>query len=152
MNSQPLEFTWNEAASNDIEQHLLRCDSAFQPRLSQIVEISEYAKKITERAELRECWSDGNLMGLAAAYMNDFVRRQAFLTNLSVDARFGRRGVGRQLLADSINRAAGYGFLRYNLQAYDSNSQALLLYESMGFAVTQVHDGIMDLSRQIGPH
>lgn len=151
MNSQRLDYTWNEAASGDIKQHLLHCGPEFRPMLSETVEIPEYAEKIADRAECRECWNGENLIGLAAVYMNDFDRRQAFLTNLSVDPRFGRRGVGRRLLSDAIDRAARHGFHRFRLQVYGTNRGALHLYASMGFVVEGVRDGIMDLSRRIGP-
>ena len=59
---------------------------------------------------------------------------EAHLLNLSVAAPWQRRGVGREALAFVLKLARDYGAERILLEVRPSNSAAIALYASAGFA------------------
>ncbi|HUH36485.1 MAG TPA: ribosomal protein S18-alanine N-acetyltransferase [Spongiibacteraceae bacterium] len=81
-------------------------------------------------------WSircDDHMVGFA---LFSVVADEASLLNIAVGARWQRRGLGRQLLAETLYRLhAGRGVVRCLLEVRVSNTAALRLYESLGFEV-----------------
>jgi [ribosomal protein S18]-alanine N-acetyltransferase len=59
---------------------------------------------------------------------------EAHLLNLSVAARWQRRGIGRELLAFVTKLARDYGAARILLEVRPTNQAALALYAAAGFS------------------
>ncbi|MFZ1752571.1 MAG: GNAT family N-acetyltransferase [Caldilineaceae bacterium] len=80
---------------------------------------------------------DGTLAGYAAISLHPAQDRydeaQAQLTRLAVHPSFQGRGIGRQLLIDSIAYAHAHGCYRIFLNTPESNPPAQHLYESLHF-------------------
>lgn len=55
------------------------------------------------------------------------------ITNVAVDERFRRRGIGRALVHELIHRAADRGISKIFLEVRDSNESAIRLYQEAGF-------------------
>lgn len=60
------------------------------------------------------------------------------INNLAIDPRWRGRGLGRALLRGVMAAAAGRGIRRATLEVRRSNTPALRLYESEGFATVGV--------------
>jgi RimJ/RimL family protein N-acetyltransferase len=69
---------------------------------------------------------------------------------MGVHKDFRRRGIGRKLIDQAINRAKELGLERIELEVFASNIPAIKLYEKLGFAVEGVKkkarklDGVYD--------
>lgn len=118
----------------DIETHLSRCDSTFIPPLSSRVVLSEYAKKLHDKAELFHVWEGTFLAGLVAAYHN----REAntfFITNVSVIPEMKRKGIASSLLHACIQEALKRKIDTITLEVDESNHQALAFYRANAFKI-----------------
>lgn len=80
------------------------------------------------------CWiveCGGEIAGYAVVMV---AAGEAHLLNLSVAAPWQRRGIGREALAFVLKLARDYGAERILLEVRPSNSAAIALYASAGFA------------------
>lgn len=128
-----LDHATNRALVSAIAGHLLACDGDFIPRLSKRLVIADYAEKIVERAQRFEAWCGSELVGLVAVYCNDADTGMAFVTNVSVDARWRGNGIAMQLLGEAIAYVGSLGFASVGLEVGNLNRNAIGLYRRLGF-------------------
>lgn len=128
------------ATEIEIVDHLSRCDSAFVPRLSDRVNLAEYARKISQKADRHEAWENGNLVGLVAVYCNSGDRRAAFITNVSVRPDRQGKGIAAQLMSNCVTHLRELGFQRIELEVDTQNSAAQALYKKQGFNSVAISD------------
>lgn len=140
-----IAYRRDTASTQQIAQHLLLCDAHFVPTLSSRVHIGAYAEKITHRALRFEAWSDQSLVGLVAAYANDWVGRIAFITSVSVLSDWTGRGVGTQLVRDCVRYAKLIHFCRINLEVGVGQRVAIRLYEGCGFSAGEAHGALLGM-------
>lgn len=131
--SEHVEYGTDWASESQIVEHLRGCDADFSPRLSERVQIEEYAGKIFRKAVRFEAWARGELIGLVAAYFNDASRNTAYITSVSVLPRWTGKGSASVLLSECIRHAADAGFRRIDLEVQRDNEPALMLYRKFGF-------------------
>lgn len=131
--SEAIEFGLNKASEAQIAEHLLRCDTDFVPPLSGRVEISDYAKKIASKATRFEAWSGDKLVGLVAAYCNDWEQRVAHITSVSVLREWMGQGVAAHLVGQCVEHAKVSGMRQISLEVANDNAPAIGLYEKSGF-------------------
>ena len=141
--SKLVEFYLNKATEAQITNHLLLCDADFVPKLSERVEISNYANKIVDRAMRFEAWVDGMLVGLVAAYCNDNEHLTAYITSVSVLKVWQGGGVASQLIQQCIGRVKLLGFKNIELEVDSVNVGAIRLYEKMNFMINRMNDRTM---------
>lgn len=87
------------------------------------------------------CWiveCGGEMAGYTVATV---AAGEAHLLNLSVAAPWQRRGIGRELLGFVLRLARDYGAAKILLEVRPSNSAALSLYASAGFAEIALRRG-----------
>jgi ribosomal protein S18 acetylase RimI-like enzyme len=136
--SEPVELAIDRATVAEITCHLARCDGDFLPRLSDRVELPAYAQKICSHATRFEAWANGRLVGLVAAYGGEGAASPtAFVSNVSVDGEFRRRGIAAALLAMCARRAAHEGLQRIELVVDTENAAAMRLYAGCGFVARE---------------
>ena len=75
-------------------------------------------------------------VGLAVIYANDLESRMAYVTMFGVKDEYGRRGIGRKLMAACEELALSRGMDRIRLEVLDSNERAVRFYEKNGFVRT----------------
>lgn len=63
-------------------------------------------------------------------------KRSARIYSLAVNPENQMRGIGRELIKESIKRIQEKGIMRISLELRKDNSAALRLYESLGFIAT----------------
>lgn len=141
--SELVEFYLNKATEAQITNHFLLCDADFVPKLSERVEITNYANKIVDRAMRFEAWVDGMLVGLVAAYCNDNEHLTAYITSVSVLKVWQGRGVASQLIQQCIGRVKLLGFKNIELEVDSVNVAAVRLYEKMNFMINRMNDRTM---------
>jgi len=106
MSCEGIAFREGTATREDIQAHLEACDADFSPRLSVKVDIGEYSRKISARAQTFEAWFGDTLVGLVAAYMNDSLTRSGFITNVTVAKAFMGRGIASIAVSTGRGRKA----------------------------------------------
>jgi ribosomal protein S18 acetylase RimI-like enzyme len=143
-----IRYAVDQASCAEVEAHLGRCDARFTPPLHTRVDIRAYAAKICQHAVRFEAWSDGMLVGLAAAYLNG-AARLAFITNVSVEEAHCRAGVATALLERLIGRARALGLRKVSLEVSSEQPGALRLYERCGFASDADSAGSARMSRTL---
>jgi ribosomal protein S18 acetylase RimI-like enzyme len=135
----------NVATVVEIAEHLAQADDAFLPRLSERVDIREYAAKIVARAERFEAWADGTLVGLVAAYCNDAATGTAYITSVSVIAAHRNQGLASRLVAECLELVRRRHFRHIALEVDRQNLPAVGLYAANGFSFVTGSAGTMRL-------
>ncbi len=134
MSREGIEFREGTATEEDIRAHLADCDGNFSPRLSLKVDIGEYSRKISVKAQTFEAWFGDSLVGLVAAYLNDRDARRGFITNVSVAKEFMGRGIASALLDRCLDRSKQDGVEAIGLEVSTTSREAIRLYEKLGFS------------------
>jgi ribosomal protein S18 acetylase RimI-like enzyme len=104
---------------------------------------------LAAKANRLEAWDHGRLAGLAAFYV-DGPDKVAFLSNLSVDPTWQRRGLANALLSEAIRRARDLGLSGFELEVCVDNRAALSLYERHGFRLRSIASGIARMHLSFG--
>jgi len=126
-----LEIRENTSSIVSIESHLKRVSPFFIPQLSSYVNIGLYAQKIYDKALRIEYWSEENLVGLLAYYLNE-PERFAYITNVSVESSYLRQGLAQTMIDMMINNITDkVDFVRLEVNA--NNIRALGFYSKNGF-------------------
>ena len=134
-----IRYQVNTATEAQIFEHFKLCNHDFIPVLSDRVDISAYASKITVKAERFEAWSGEFLVGLVAAYCNNFQDRAAYITSVSVLKNWQGSGIASELVNRCITYIKSQKFERIDLELNTESKQALCLYEKKGFKNIRVH-------------
>lgn len=87
------------------------------------------------------CWvarpgADGDPCGVVLANFNwslKFAGRALWIEELYVTPEYRRRGIGRELVAQVLDYAEENGYKGVDLEAYQGNTPASVLYRTMGF-------------------
>ena len=132
MMGEGLRFLVGTGTERDIRDHLLACDAQFRPRLSDRVDIGEYARKVAELALTIEAWNGTLLVGLVAAYVATN-GESCYITNVSVLPGFTGRGIATRLLRNLVTDPACRDVTAILLEVSKQSVEASRLYFSVGF-------------------
>jgi ribosomal protein S18 acetylase RimI-like enzyme len=108
------------------------------------------AEKIVERADRFEAWDQRNLVGLVAAYRDD-PSSTMFISNVSIDQPYRRRGLAAELVRHCIDFAREQRLSRVTLEVDPANRSAIALYASHGFVAQDVEGPVMLMQLEIEP-
>ena len=143
-------YKTNKGNEDNILEHLEACDKNFVPPLSQRIDLKVYSEKLAQYATNFEAWSDHKtLVGLISVYMNDYEKKTAYITSVSVCTKFTGRGIAKSLMAECINKARQIGFLQIKLEVNEFNTPAIKLYSAFGFNVAEINKGIIKMNLKI---
>ncbi|TNV22986.1 GNAT family N-acetyltransferase [Buttiauxella sp. B2] len=132
-----IEICVGRASIEQVVEHLNLCDALFVPPLSTKVNITDYAKKLTDLALCLEAWYQGALVGLLCVYCNE-PRNGAFVTNVSIVPEFQGRGMASELVRNAIETVKEIGVDSLRLEVDDTNVIAMRLYRQFGFTPERV--------------
>jgi ribosomal protein S18 acetylase RimI-like enzyme len=118
---------------SEIESLLNEIDAEFQPSLSSRMSIRDYAVKVVDKAAVLSIHDQGKLAAFIAIYCNNLQTRIAFMTMLAVAKVQRKRGLAINLVQTSIRYLKGINFVKYKLDVYKTNQEAIALYQKMGF-------------------
>lgn len=126
-------YRHNSATSPEVRSHLLLCDKDFIPKLSERVALTAYSEKLVGHAERFEGWSNGELIGLLAAYANDPNSEVAYISNVSVVSAWQGQRIAANLVERCISFLTKRGYNEIKLEVGAENTPALKLYKKWGF-------------------
>jgi len=101
------------------------------------VDVDLYLAKLGARAEILSDSAEGRCPGCVAFYCNDHATKQAFITQVIVDSRDRRLGIGRALVGCVLDMAKRRGFTSCRLEVAKRNDGAHAMYLSLGFHVVE---------------
>ena len=132
-----MEYTYavNIAKYDEIHAHLVRCNASFVPPLDSRVVLEDYARKLVSAATRYEAWAGESVIGLVAIYANDPTKREAFITDVSVEEAHGNQGIAQKLLRQCIEETGKQGFQTIVLEVSRTNHLAMELYRKLGFVL-----------------
>lgn len=116
-----------------ILEFLSSVDREFVPFLSEKVNLSQYAHKLSEQARNVFLVVDGYDVGHAAYYSNDLQSRTAFLTSICVRPGFRGSGLAEVLLGRVLLGAMNDGMKKLLLEVDKRNQAAVRFYRKHGF-------------------
>lgn len=123
----------NISKSTDILSHLLRTDIIFLKTLKKLVNLEEYASKLATKSTRFEAWNDSEeLVGIVCLYLN---KNGGFITNVSVEPRYYRNGIGELLLKKTILFSKSKSIQNIELEVEINNESAINLYVKHGFKI-----------------
>jgi 2-polyprenyl-3-methyl-5-hydroxy-6-metoxy-1,4-benzoquinol methylase len=125
----------NCASLNQLIMHLENCAKNFVPQLNSYVNISEYSNKIYTHAERFEVFQDDELIALLAFYFN-ISNKSVFITNISVDCRFQKSGLAKDLLLKCKKFAQKINSDKIILEVNKENFSAINFYQKNQFIIT----------------
>lgn len=132
----------------NIQQHLNKCSSTFIPSLDSYVNIEEYSKKIYDKAIIFGEFDQNNLIGLVAAYDNP-EEKFGWITNVSVDPDYSRKGIASELLNRCYKYFESKGYFHIFLEVFLDNEKAINLYIKQGFIKHKIKENKMILKQQL---
>ena len=132
----------------NIQQHLNKCSSTFIPSLDSYVNIEEYSKKIYDKAIIFGEFDQNNLIGLVAAYDNP-EEKFGWITNVSVDPDYSRKGIASELLNRCYKYFENKGYFHIFLEVFLDNEKAINLYIKQGFIKHKIKENKMILKQEI---
>lgn len=130
-NNESIHYRTSSASYDEILKHLWSCDNSHIPKLSDRLDIPVYAKKLFEQSVTFEAWSENDLIGLVAAYLND--KKQGFISNVSVSDEHIKKGIATALMQRCINDAVRKRLYTLSLEVSNENNFAINLYTKFGF-------------------
>jgi ribosomal protein S18 acetylase RimI-like enzyme len=118
---------------NEIYEALVEISDAYNPPLiNSIKDLSKYAKKLTENADVYVA-KDMSLLGFIAYYSNDMISKIAYITQLGVLPSAQRRGIGSRLINKSYSVCKEKGMKKIKLEVRMTNDKAIEFYRKEGF-------------------
>lgn len=129
-----IDYYTNKASIEDIKEHLEDNSNEFVPPLESYVDIDSYSKKINKKCFTFEIWKKDKLIGLIAAYLNEY-DKSVFITNFSIDKKYQKKNLGSELLDYCIKFCKKKQISIILLEVFDVNYKAIRFYEKQGFKV-----------------
>lgn len=118
------------------------------------ISVAELAERLvpTPNRCVLGAWLESDLVGMLGLQRERErkLSHKAFIWGMYVAAAARRRGVGRQLIAHALSRAASMkGLRQINLGVNAANVEAIALYEGAGFTSFGVERGFMLLDGEL---
>ena len=81
-------------------------------------------------------FENGEIVGVALFYCNDYENYMSYLSSLCVSKAFRGCGIAKDLVNNMINEAAKQGMKKVFLFVHKDNSSAIALYKKCGFEIS----------------
>lgn len=133
-------YSVNKSESSDIANHLHKVSTLFKVPLCDRVDIDSYSGKLLKYAVRFEAWSGNDLVGLVACYLNT-EKKEAFISDVSVESGFQKRGIAKKLLEQCIGSRELEKCDCIRLMVFSDDNAAISLYEKSGFVIEGSDNG-----------
>jgi ribosomal-protein-alanine N-acetyltransferase len=143
--SSEIRYSTKTATVNEILSNLIDCDKNYTPPLSTKVNLPEYAQKLFDKSITFEAWYSNRLVGMVAAYFNDFKNLNGFITNVCVEDEFQGKHIGSELLQRCIQYGKENHFINIYLEVNENSKAAINLYEKYEFRLSGINRDSMEM-------
>ena len=117
--------------------------------LSSRVDLSSYAEKIQEKAQIALAYNNKKVVGFLVMYANDSVSRKAHIPIISVLSDFQGRGIGKTLLSRAVALARQKKMDELWLTVDQGNHIAQHVYSELRFVKIAVENTKVVMSRNL---
>lgn len=135
MNSIVIEHFSPPSDAERLKKMLEKLNEVLIPKLSDRLDISEYAKKLAKLADVFYAVKDGQDIGNCAVYLNN--ADYGFISSVAVKEEYHRNGIGKKLLDAVKTSANSKGISLIRLEVSGNNFRALNFYKKMGFDIAE---------------
>lgn len=118
-----------------IKEQLERLDEFFIPKLSERVNVSEYAVKLSKYAHLFYAVCGGQDCGHCAVYVNE---EYAFISSIGIDVDYQSKKIGTLLLSSLKEYCPQRGIHEIKLEVHEDNILAVGFYKKNGFTISKI--------------
>ncbi|TCL59372.1 ribosomal protein S18 acetylase RimI-like enzyme [Kineothrix alysoides] len=126
---------------------LMKMDSYMVPPLSERVCIKDYAKKLSEYADIFYVQTGEIDCGHCAIYMNQ--KEESYISSFGVLPEYQGLGAGSLLMQNVLQNATGQGIRKISLEVHKDNKKALRLYSSMGFKSMEIEGEFIKMVKEL---
>lgn len=141
-------FNTNTVDVNSLKILLDEADIFFTPKLSEQINLTEYAKKIITNGFTAEFWYNSTLQGCIAGYINDTETLNAYISFVYVNKNHRRSGVAQKLLQLFIEEAKKQNFKNIFLKCNKNNTAALSFYKKNDFQIASSYSELKYLLKK----
>lgn len=127
----------NKLSFTDIYAYLYTVKDSFYVPLDKIIDLKQYAEKLCTHAIFFTAVQNKVFIGIIAAYMNDTIGRQAYISFVSIKPNAAGHGIGTHLLKQVIKYAKIRKFHSIKLEVHKNNAIAKRLYSKLGFKIVE---------------
>lgn len=126
-------FVETEENVKKIKEFVAKNDYLFPDPFSQYVDLSVYMNKLFKYAKIIYVEDERKVCGIACAYMNDQILKEAHLQMILVDKEHQGKGIGKSLCQAILRKSREAGMEKCVLTVDRSNINAQKLYEKLGY-------------------
>lgn len=118
---------------DEIHQIIKMFDTDFEPSLSEILNLNNYADKLLQNAVVYTIKENDIFLGFTAFYANDSETHVAYLAQIAVKLEARNRKIGKILLDSCIETSKRHGMNKLKLEVNNCNTVAIKFYEDNSF-------------------
>ncbi|KKG09285.1 N-acetyltransferase [Methanosarcina sp. 2.H.A.1B.4] len=130
-----IELDKSEFSSKKVENYFNEMCNYFIPPLNQMVDINKYSDKLVHNADCFFIQNHRKNIGFLAIYTNDYSRKIAFISSVSIVPEYQGIGISQKLIDFSIEHARKKGMKYIKLEVNENNIKAIKLYKKNRFSV-----------------
>lgn len=118
---------------NEIIEYIKGHENDFPIPLSQKVNIDEYVYKIQNNGKMVICYNANQIIALVFYYSNNIEEKKGFISLVSVDKNYRKRGIAKKMLEIVFDNMKKRGMQLCEIPTHSTNQKAINLYTSLGF-------------------
>lgn len=122
-------------------------DAEFVPRLSQRIDLLEYAKKLAQNAVWFLAYDEGNIIGHCAAYMNR--PEYAYISSIAVKKKVRLRGIGDCIWECVEREAVNRGMQSILLEVRRTNITGIRFYQKHVCSILSLRGEWMTMKKDL---
>ena len=111
--------------------------------------LNNYIDKIKNKAELIAHIVEGVCVGFIAFYANDETQENAFITMVMIRSDMRGRKIAGSLLTAVLENLKSRGFKFCNLEVRTNNTNAIKLYENLGFKIKSINSNSIFMFKEL---
>jgi len=137
---QDISVVQEQLTAGQIQDYFIENTDIFRNTLFKRVNIPEYSNKLSRNAVHFCAYTRNELAGFLACYFNHPKKEFAYITTISVTAKYQSMGIAKSLMNNAIQYAKTNGFPRIRLEVRRDNLSAINMYNKMGFILQESRD------------
>lgn len=119
--------------NNVKKQFMLKCDPSFEKPVCLSNEGKVLIDKICTYALFIGAYCGEEQVGYCAAYVNDNVTYQAYITMIAILPEYQHKGIGQKLMSICVKEAKSRNMKTIKLEVNKANNRAIRFYEKNGY-------------------
>ncbi len=130
-------FSIKSLSKKEIFGFLKKNENDHYQKLSDLVDLEDYAQKLSEKALHFTLYDQDTLIGFSGCYFNDETSKVGYISGISILDAYRGIGLGGQLLKHIVVYGKENGFRVVNITPDCNNNGLISFLEKYGFIVTE---------------